>query len=305
MTKRHLSEQQKARIQALQSTTSGKAVRVVAQLGRDIVVEDESNHQFQVKLRQNLPAIVTGDWVIMQSEKDQHVVTHLLPRTNLIERPIKAGKLKPVAANIDQIFLMMPATPAPNALMLDRYFIHLEFLGIPFTLVINKTDLGMQGTETLLKIYESLGYNILTISCLNHDLSDIAEKIQNKTNILLGPSGVGKSSLVHALAPDLDIRIGNLSETMQGKHTTTTSRLYNIGDGEIIDSPGVYDIASWHLSDEQIRAGFVEFEPYKRQCQFNDCSHTHEPGCAVKTAVESGDISPIRYEHYTLILKGE
>lgn len=302
MSKRHLSKQQKTRIQALQDSRTGVTMRVVAQLGRDLEVENEAREVLPAKLRQNLPPIITGDWVLVS---DEMVIEQLLPRDNLIERPAKSGKRKPIAANVDQALLVIAPSPLASLLMIDRYMVQLHALRLPLILVINKSDLGLDNLSSLIDLYRRLDYPVLTISSINSDVGALANELADKTSIVLGQSGVGKSSLIHALDPNLNIRIGDLSESEQGKHTTTTTRLYHVGDADIMDSPGVYDIATWHLSPEQLRAGFIEFELYKKECQFHNCTHTHEPVCGVKMAVERNTIATSRYQNYCSMLKEE
>lgn len=305
MSKRHLSKQQKSRIQALQDTREGLVMRVSAQLGREIEVETEAGDILPAKLRQNLPPIVTGDWVLGDQDTAPVMVEQLLPRTNLIERPTKSGKRKAIAANVDQAILVIAPVPVASALMIDRYIVQLHSLGLPMLLVVNKSDLGLDGLSELITLYKSLGYDVVTVSSVENNTGDLAQLLANKTSIVLGQSGVGKSSLIHALDPEINIRIGDLSQSEQGKHTTTITRLYQVGEAQIIDSPGVYDIATWHLTPEQLRKGFTEFSLYKDACQFHNCIHTHEPKCGIKNAVEKNLIAPSRYENYCYMLKEE
>lgn len=299
MTKRHLSKQQKNRIQALQDTRMGVVLRVSAQLGREIEVSNEAGHTFSAKLRQNLPPIVTGDWVLVG---ENSVIEQLLPRDNLIERPSGAGKRKPIAANVDQVLLVIAPNPIASLLMIDRYLVQLHALGLPVMIIVNKSDMSLDNLQPLMNLYHELKYPIVTVSSLLAEIGNLATQLANKTSIVLGQSGVGKSSLIHALDPALNIRIGDLSQTDQGKHTTTITRLYQVGDAEIIDSPGVYDIATWHLSPEQIREGFIEFNAHKKSCQFHNCTHTHEPVCGVKMAVSNHLIADSRYHNYCSML---
>jgi ribosome biogenesis GTPase len=302
MLKRHLSLQQKTRIQALQDSRTGVVMRVSAQLGRDLEVTNEAGETFPAKLRQNLPPIVTGDWVLGNQATPPVVIEQLLPRSNLIERPAKMGKRKPIAANVDQALLVIAPTPEASLLMIDRYMVQLHALGLPLILVINKSDLGIEALQPTITLYRSLGYTVLTVSSTLGTLSSLVAELEGKTSIVLGQSGVGKSSLIHAIDPTITIRIGDLSQSEQGKHTTTTTRLYTVGEAELIDSPGVYDIATWHLSPEQLRQGFNEINAQKHACQFKNCTHTHEPVCGVKTAVEADIISVSRYKNYCYML---
>jgi ribosome biogenesis GTPase len=303
MSKRHLSKQQKTRIQALQDSRTGVLFRVTAQLGREIEVQNEAHEVFSAKLRQNLPALVTGDWVLGNQAEPPIVVEQLLPRSNLIERPTQAGRRKALAANVDQALLVIAPVPAPSPLMIDRYLVQLHALDLPLILVVNKSDLGLDPLDDLIQLYQGLGYSVISISSLQRELGELATALAEKTSLVLGQSGVGKSSLIHALDPALTIRIGDLSASAQGKHTTTITRLYQVGEAEIMDSPGVYDITTWHLSPEQLREGFIEFKAYKKDCQFHNCTHTHEPVCAVKRAVEAEEIAATRYQNYCSMLK--
>lgn len=278
-------------------------MRVSAQLGREIEVTLENGEVFSAHLRQNLPPMVTGDWVLGNQDSVPIVIEQLLARTNLIERPAKSGKRKPIAANIDQALLVIAPVPEASLLMIDRYLVQMHALGLPLVLVVNKIDLGLDALVKTLELYRSLNYQVLTVSGLLGELGELSRLLQDKTSLVLGQSGVGKSSLIHALDPSLNIRIGDLSQSDQGKHTTTTSRLYTVGEAEIIDSPGVYDIATWHLTPEQLRSGFIEFKSFKQGCQFHNCSHTHEPVCGIKTAVEAGLVAASRYQHYCSMLK--
>jgi ribosome biogenesis GTPase / thiamine phosphate phosphatase len=302
MLKRHLSLQQKTRIQALQDSRTGVVMRVSAQLGRELEITNEAGDTFPAKLRQNLPPIVTGDWVLGSQATPPVVIEQLLPRTNLIERPAKSGKRKAIAANVDQALLVIAPVPEASLLMIDRYLVQLHAQDLPMILVVNKADLGIESLLAMIDLYRGLGYTVLTVSTQFNTLEDLPERLEGKTSLVLGQSGVGKSSLIHAIDPSIHIRIGDLSQSEQGKHTTTTTRLYTVGDAEIIDSPGVYDIASWHLSPEQLRQGFIEINAQKHACQFNDCTHTHEPVCGVKTAVEANTISASRYKNYCYLL---
>jgi ribosome biogenesis GTPase len=303
MSKRHLSKQQQHRIQALQASRTGVMLRVSAQLGREIEVETQTGEHFPAKLRQNLPPIVTGDWVLGNQDTPPIMIEQLLPRDNLIERPTAGGRRKPIAANVDQALLVIAPLPVASTLMIDRYLVQLNTLNLPVILIVNKADLGIEDLHSTLELYRGLGYTVLTVSSLTSDTGSLAALLAHQSNIVLGQSGVGKSSLIHALDPRLNIRIGELSQSEQGKHTTTITRLYQVGEAEIIDSPGVYDIATWHLSPDQLREGFIEFATYKKDCQFKNCTHTHEPICGVKIALANQLIADSRYQHYCSMLK--
>lgn len=304
MSKRRLSNQQKNRIETVQSERTGEQGLVIARWGRSCILETQNGTQHQAKFRTNLPPIVVGDRVIWQHERDDVIVTQLLERTNIIIRPSPQGEAKPVAANIDQLLLVISPQPAPTTLLIDRYLIHAIFLRLPLRLLINKSDLDLSPLQNILPIYEALNYPISFVSTkTDTGITTLKEVLAHKTSIMLGQSGVGKSSLMQALLPDQTIRIGALSERLQGQHTTTTSMLYHVGSGHLIDTPGIYDFATWHLGTQAIAQGFTEVHQLSEHCQFRNCSHSHEPQCAVKTALEQGGISQSRYENFLIMSK--
>lgn len=299
MSKRRLSDQQKARIETLQSERTGDPGLVIARWGRSCIVEAADGAQHQAKFRTNLPPIVVGDHVNWQIERDDVVITHLLERKNLIIRPSPHGEAKAVAANVDQLLLVICPQPAPTALLIDRYLTHASFLRLPLRILVNKSDLDLAPLKDIIPIYEALNYPISFVSTKTeagiHTLEAI---LADKTSIMLGQSGVGKSSLMQALLPGQEIRIGALSERQVGQHTTTTSMLYHVGSGHLIDTPGIYDFATWHLGAQAIAQGFTEIHQLSEHCQFRNCSHSHEPTCAVKSALEQGRISRSRYQNF-------
>jgi ribosome biogenesis GTPase len=234
-----------------------------------------------------------------QVDGDDAVVTHLLPRNNLIIRPSSHGEAKPVAANVDQLLLVISPQPAPTTLLIDRYLTHARFLQVPLQILVNKSDLDLSPLQEIIPIYQALDYPIHQVSTKTEaGLQTLESILAHKTSIMLGQSGVGKSSLMQALLPGQDIRIGALSDRQVGQHTTTTSMLYHVGSGHLIDTPGIYDFATWHLGNQAIAQGFMEIYTLSKHCQFRNCSHSHEPSCAVKTALEQGGLSPSRYQNF-------
>jgi ribosome biogenesis GTPase len=221
-----------------------------------------------------------------------------------LARPTGDGSSKPYAANVNRIFIVTATQPQTSDALIDRYLVVAETTGIHPVIVINKIDLADEQTRPLFEAraakYRAVGYTVLFASVKRrHGLDAIVEELKGHTSILVGQSGVGKSSLVKSLLPDRDIRIGALSQTQQGRHTTTTSVLYHLPfGGDLIDSPGVRDFAVWHIEPEDIVRGFVEFREYLGHCRFSDCSHTSEPGCALLEAVDTGRIHPARLASY-------
>ena len=184
--------------------------------------------------------------------------------------------------------------------------------GISPVLVFNKIDLLNENSLKKLKIrlkpYEDVPYNVIYASCkTSHGLDDLVKTLQDKTSILVGQSGVGKSSLIQELLPNEELRVGALSESSGlGRHTTTATRLYHFpAGGELIDSPGVRSFRLGHVSRNQLTDGFIEFRPYLGQCKFSDCHHKVEPDCAIREAVENGNISQERYDSYQRILDSQ
>src|SRR5690606_3228646 len=191
----------------------------------------------------------------------------------------------------------------------DRYLVAAEQAGLEPLLVLNKADLLEQGEYAELRAwlddYAALGYRTL---CLSADsgagLDALRQELKGHVNVFVGQSGVGKSSLINALLPDADLRVGALSEmTGKGTHTTTTARLFHFPDGgDLIDSPGIREFGLTHISHDDLLEGFIEFRPFLGHCRFRDCQHLHEPGCALLAAVTSGAISAGRMNSYRHIL---
>ena len=231
------------------------------------------------------------------------------PRQSLLERPDADNQIKPVAANINQIFVVAAPPPALDIDLINSYLVAAELTTIPPVLVINKIDLleerSLIKLKDRLKAYEDIGYSVIYASCKqSHGLDDLVKHLQDKTSILVGQSGVGKSSLIQKLLPEEELKVGALSESSGlGRHTTTATRLYHFpAGGELIDSPGVRSFRLGHVSRSQLTDGFIEFRPYLGQCKFSDCHHRVEPGCAILEAVETNRISQERYDSYQRIL---
>jgi len=238
------------------------------------------------------------------------VVVAQRERHSVLSRPDPYGKLKPIAANIDQILLVIAPFPEPHANLIDRYLVAAEVVGIEPVILLNKMDLltadpaRQTAMDELLAIYPTLGYRVLRTSIKDSGLAELHSALRERTSVFVGQSGVGKSSLVNVLLPDADIRVGALSETTQkGTHTTTTAQLLHLNcGGTLIDSPGIREFGLWHMSKGQVEQGFREFRPLLGTCKFRDCQHEHEPGCAILDAVQSGAISATRLDSYRRIV---
>lgn len=275
---------------------------VISHLGQGIAVEVDGTIILCQTLRK-LATVATGDRVkISIVAKDQGRIEELLPRHSLLERPNKGKKTRPVAANIDQIFVVFANEPYCDFLLIDQYLAICENRNIDALLIYNKSDLDLvKNIEQELEGYLSLGYSLFRVSAKdNMGIENLKQALQDKISIFTGQSGVGKSSLTNALIPDKDLKTNTVSAiTKHGRHTTTAATLYHLPDsGDLIDSPGVAIFGLAGLSEQQLAHGYREFQPFIDQCKFNNCRHVKDKGCAVRDAVEAGSISQTRYQRY-------
>jgi ribosome biogenesis GTPase len=283
---------------------------IIAHYGGQVEVE-ASGETCRCHLRSNLDDLVTGDRVVWCAGEPVGVVVARLDRSSELLRPDPAGKLKAVAANIDQIVIVIAPLPHPHASLIDRYLVAAEAVDIAPVILLNKSDLvdesNSDAIAELLAPYPSLGYQVLYASCAAEDgLSGLLDQMQGHTSVFVGQSGVGKSSLVNALLPEANLRVGALSDAHQtGTHTTTTAQWLHLPQGgALIDSPGIREFGLWHMEREQVEQGFKEFQPLLGHCKFRDCIHQQEPGCALLAALESGQVSERRLESYRQIVAG-
>jgi ribosome biogenesis GTPase len=283
---------------------------VVTRFGAELVIEDETGLRRRCTSRRRLQDAVCGDRVEWSpSDSGNDVVTAILPRHNLLQRLDPRGQIRPVAANLDQVVVVIARRPPPQWPLVDRYLVAIEHLDARALLLVNKADLEPDPSDTqsgMEERYRQLGYPVVHTSASSGlGLDDLRGELKGRTSILVGQSGVGKSSLIQALLPGESLRIGEVSEsTGEGRHTTTAASLYHLpGGGDLIDSPGVRDFTPPPLPAEELARGFVEFRSYLGQCRFHNCSHDREPGCAIKAAVESGEISSERYRSYLAMKK--
>jgi ribosome biogenesis GTPase len=326
MPRRRLSEHQRRRIRSAQAERGKRAVArqadgqavtgleaeepalVLAHHGGEILTEDAGGRSLRATARQHIGDLVAGDRVVLQrlvADPDRAVIVARTPRTSVLQRTDAMGRTRAVAANIDRILIVTAVEPAPQRYLIDRYLAAAVWIPAEPVLVLNKIDLRQfeddAGYRELLDSYRRAGFPVVAISARRGDgLQDLRERLRDRTSLIAGQSGVGKSSLVKALLPETDIRIGDLSRGAgEGRHTTRTSRLYHLPEGgRLIDSPGVRGFDPGDQIGDRPDRGFREFHPYLGRCRFTDCSHTGEPGCAVREAVDLGEIDPRRYESY-------
>ncbi|TDG12920.1 small ribosomal subunit biogenesis GTPase RsgA [Seongchinamella unica] len=331
MSKRKLSRQQAWRVEKIQEERAKRAARrdaaaeqavtggelgpeqeglVIAHYGTQVAVESAPGVSQRCHVRANIEGLVTGDRVVWCEGDPTGVVVAQLGRQSVLCRPDSHGKLKAVAANIDQILVVIAPYPEPHANLVDRYLVAAEVVGIEPVIVVNKSDLLdrdpalREQLEQLMAIYPELGYQVLYTSTKQGGLETLHATLRERISVFVGQSGVGKSSLVNVLLPAAELRVGALSaNTRKGTHTTTTAQLFHLDcGGSLIDSPGIREFGLWHMDRLEVEQGFREFRPHLGHCKFRDCHHEQEPGCAIMAALESGEISQTRLDSYRHIV---
>ena len=275
---------------------------VIAHLGQGIAVEHDGNIILCQTLRR-LDTVAVGDKVLWSlAAPDQGRIEEILPRRSVLARPSKNDKLRPVAVNLDRIFVVFAVEPHCDFLLLDQYLVICENNNIDAVLILNKTDLYQsEEIETELKTYTDLGYTLYRVSAKeNRGLDELKAALKDQVSMLAGQSGVGKSSLTNTIIPDKAVKTNTISATTKhGRHTTTAATLYHLPEGgDLIDSPGVAIFGLAGLSEHQLAHGYREFQPYIDHCQFNDCRHLKDKGCAIIAAVENTEISISRYDRF-------
>lgn len=324
MARRRLSERQKARIARIHERRRERAAaqaedvlaegaesdqhsgRVVVRHGRSLLIRADDGTQVHGMFRANLGEVVCGDRVIWQAAADNEgVVVAVLPRETALSRPGISNREKAIAANITQLVVVLAAQPEPSGYLLDQYLVAAERIGVRGLICLNKADLldeqGRVDFRRRFEPYEDIAYPVIQISAkTEHGLDPLRARLQGETSILVGQSGVGKSSLINALIPEQAIEEGSLSDaTGLGRHTTSAATLYQLqSGGELIDSPGVRSFRLGTLDRQALERGFREFRPFLGHCRFHNCAHIAEPDCAIRRAVEAGSITQQRLESY-------
>ena len=283
---------------------------IIVNYGKQQLLEDQAGNLLRCVARRGLEQIVCGDeveWLPVGA--GEGVIEAIIPRRNVLQRLDGNSKQRPLVANIDQLVIEAAPQPMLDTFLIDKYTVAAELTNTTPLIVANKSDLldrEQRGRiELLFEEFNAIGYTTLFTSSLeNTGIGEFAEQLSNKTSILVGQSGVGKSSLIKRLLPELDITTGKLSDASGlGKHTTTATTLYHLPlGGNLIDSPGVRDFKLGKTGPLELGNGFREFHGLLGECKFSDCRHLSEPGCAITAAVESGAISTRRYDSYRKLL---
>lgn len=287
---------------------------VISRFGQHADIENSHNKIFRCNLRRSINSLVCGDNVIWRAGKNSEhsisgIVEAVQERTSVLSRPDVYDGVKPIAANISQIFIISSVLPAFSSEIIDRYLVASTQTGITPIIVLNKVDLldddNRVAIEQRLEIYRKIGYQVIYASSVNQNgMKELTEQLDGHTSIFVGQSGVGKSTLVNSLMPELNVLTQTVSENSGlGQHTTTVARLYHFSQGgNLIDSPGIREFGLWHMTAEQVYQGFIEFAEYLGGCKFRDCQHKTDPGCALVAAAQNGEIDSIRLASFQKIL---
>ncbi|UII29311.1 ribosome small subunit-dependent GTPase A [Fulvivirga maritima] len=288
----------------------------------DVLAEDHKIYQARTRGKLRLKGfkttnpIAVGDKVTISLENDtEAVITEILPRENYIIR--KSVKLKSqghiLAANLDQAVLIVTLTyPRTSLGFIDRFLITAESFRIPQVIIFNKIDLlhekGIAMIDEIIEIYDKIGVTCLKVSALKDEgINSVSEILNGKKSLFSGHSGVGKSTLLNKIAPEIEQKTGAISDFAQkGVHTTTFAEMFEVSPSTfVIDTPGIKELGIIDIETEELSDYFPEMRALQSECKFHNCTHLHEPKCAVKDAVDNGEISESRYISYVSIIEGD
>lgn len=286
------------------SKQGGKSVRTCEVRGRLLQERDKDT----------LVAVGDHVWIVPHG-RNGGLIERVEERQSVLSRQ-RAGVNEPaedvILANPDQALVVFSVTnPEPHLKMLDRFLVVAEANELPAVICANKVDLtGLKRARELFGLYEEIGYTVIYVSAeTNEGISELSDALTDMITVFTGPSGVGKSSLLNALDPTLNVQIGDLREVMgKGRHTTRAAQLYALPFGEntfVADTPGIRELGLYDMATLNLGFYFKEFAPYIHSCKYPSCTHDHEPDCAVRAATTAGFISPDRYDSYLRLVYGE
>jgi ribosome biogenesis GTPase len=266
------------------------------------------------KERKDTDIVTVGDWVTVSMNADgTGTIEEVAERESVLSRTrpgahdtrrLAADREQVLVANPDQVVLVFAVKkPRPSLRKLDRFLVVAELNDLPAIINANKVDLldSTDEAREIFQVYEDLGYQVIYTSAKTGEgIDELAEALKDKISVMTGSSGVGKSSLLNAIQPGLGLRVNEVSQaTEKGLHTTRHAEMFPLDEGGyVVDTPGIRGLALFDIEPAELDAYFREIAPLVEQCRFSDCSHRHEPGCAVRAAVEDGTISPERYDSY-------
>lgn len=296
----------------VKSTGSWYSVRL--EDGR--MVECRLKGKIRLDGRKSTNPVTVGDDVDVESDRDENfLITSIHARKNyIIRKSVNLSKqVHILAANMDQAFLIVTmVAPRTSLGFIDRFLVTAEAYSIPAMIIFNKKDILdealRQYQDEVMKMYQSIGYDTYSVSSFEHeDIVQLRELLKNKTTLISGHSGVGKSTLVNAIEPTLSLKTGDISLAhLKGTHTTTFAELHPLSfGGNVIDTPGIKELGLVEIKPEELGHYFPEIRERMNSCKFNNCKHVNEPHCAIRLAVDAGEIYPERYNSYLGILHGE
>ncbi|WP_194756799.1 small ribosomal subunit biogenesis GTPase RsgA [Aliidiomarina indica] len=312
LAKRHMKQETEWLDEQLGQLEHG---RVVSRFGQHADILTAEGDILRCNIRRTVSSLVTGDIVAWRraasSEQGlQGVIEAVEERTSVLCRPDQYDGIKPIAANVDQIFIVSSSQPAFSDQIIDRYLVACEDAGIDAIIVMNKIDLitpeESDFIESRLSVYESIGYPVIRVSAQTEEgIETLRAQFPDHISVLVGQSGVGKSSLIKALLPEVDLAIGAISDNSGlGQHTTTVARWYALEQGgALLDSPGIREFGLWHIDPERVAYCFKDMRSFLGACKFRDCKHGSDPGCAMQLAVAEGALDAKRLENYHRIVK--
>lgn len=280
------------------------------------VIECRLKGKIRLDDRKTTNPVAVGDIVDLERDKDgSNQISRIHPRKNyIIRKSINLSKQAHIiASNIDQAILVATiVAPRTSLGFIDRFLVTAEAYQIPAKIIFNKKDILDEEMLTLqeevVQLYRHIGYDCYEVSAFDtHDIESLKSLLKDKTSLISGHSGVGKSTLVNAIEPNLELKTGDISSAhLKGTHTTTFAELFPLSfGGNIIDSPGIKELGLVEMKKEEVAHYFPEMALKMNDCKFNNCIHVNEPGCAIIKGTEQGDISPERYQSYLGILNGE